>query len=125
ASAGPVFNWLFDVLSVLVCLPLAIAQIFIEPPHLGSVQLTFIVGSALLHLAYFLLLGQGYRVGDLSLVYPLARGTGPLLSTAAAVLLLGERPSALALCGAALVGLGIIVLAGNPRQLRNSNAGRP
>ena len=48
-----------------------------------------------------------------------------MLSTAAAVLLLGERPSALALCGAALVGLGIIVLAGNPRQLRNSNAGRP
>jgi drug/metabolite transporter (DMT)-like permease len=117
ASAGPVFNWLFDALSVLVCLPLGIAQVLIQPPHLGPIEWTFIVGSALLHLAYFLLLGQGYRVGDLSLVYPLARGLGPMLSTAAAVLLLGERPSALALAGAALVGIGVFVLAGNPRRV--------
>ena len=122
ASAGPVFNWLFDALSVVVWLPLGLAQVLLQPPHLGPVEWTFVVGSALLHLTYFLLLGQGYRKGDLSLVYPLARGLGPMLSTAAAILVFGERPTALALFGAALVGVGVFVLAGDPRRLRGSAA---
>ena len=42
-------------------------------------------------------------MGDRSLVYPLARGTGPLLATAAAIAFLGERPSLLALCGVVLI----------------------
>jgi drug/metabolite transporter (DMT)-like permease len=124
ASGGPVFNWLFDTLSVVVCLPLGIAQVLLAPVHLGAIEWTFIVGSAVLHLTYFLLLGQGYRVGDLSLVYPLARGLGPMLSTAAAVLVIGERPTPLALVGAALVGVGVFVLAGDPRKLRSASAGR-
>src|ERR1700730_15803874 len=93
ASGGPVFNWLFDVMSVVVWAPLGLVQVLLQPPQLGPVELTFIVGSALLHLAYFLLLGRGYRRGDLLRVYPLARGAGPMLSTAAAVLLLGEHPT--------------------------------
>ncbi|MCA1644628.1 MAG: DMT family transporter [Chloroflexi bacterium] len=123
ASGGPVFNWLFDVLSVLVWAPLGVLQVVLQPPRLGTLEVIFIVGSAVLHLAYFLLLGQGYRRGDLSLVYPLARGAGPMLSTAAAVLLLGEHPTPLALMGAALIGLGVFVLVGDPRQLHSSTAG--
>lgn len=124
ASGGPMFNFLFDWLSVLVCLPLAIAQVVIQPSPVGPTEMLFVVGSGVLHLAYFLLLGQGYRVGDLSLVYPLARGLGPMLSTAAAVLFLGEHPSGLALGGAALIGVGVFVLAGDPRRLHGSQAGR-
>src|SRR4051812_43714004 len=123
ASGGPVFNWLFDALSVCVCLPLLVADVLIEPPHLGQAAVVFILGSAVLHLAYFLLLGQAYRVGDLSLVYPLARGAGPMLSTAAAILLLGERPTSLALAGAVLIGVGVFILAGSPRALGGSKAG--
>ncbi len=123
AAGGPAFNWLFDWLSVLVCLPLAIAQVVVQPSPIGPVEAIFVFGSGVLHLAYFLLLGQGYRTGDLSLVYPLARGLGPMLSTVAAVLVLGERPSVLALVGAALIGLGVFVLAGDPRRLRASQAG--
>ena len=123
ASGGPVFNWLFDTLSVVVWLPLGIAQVILGGMHVGAVEATFIVGSAVLHLAYFLLLGQGYRSGDLSLVYPLARGAGPMLSTTAAILLLGERPTAVALAGAALIGVGVFVLAGDPRRLHGSRAG--
>ncbi len=125
ASAGPVFNWLFDSLSVAVCLPLGIIQLLVAPAALPPIAAVFIVGSAVLHLAYFLLLGQGYRRGgDLSLVYPLARGTGPMLATVAAILLLGERPTPIALCGAVLIGIGVFVLAGNPRRLRAAAAGR-
>jgi len=111
-------------MAVGVCLPLAIALVVAEPPHLSGTAWVFIVGSAVLELAYFLLLGQGYRTGDLSLVYPLARGTGPMLATAAAILVFGERPSPQALCGVALIGVGVFVLAGNPRQFRSPHASR-
>jgi drug/metabolite transporter (DMT)-like permease len=124
ASGGPTFNWLFDSLSVLVCLPLAIVQVIVQPWPLGPLEWTFVVGSGVLHLAYFLLLGQGYRWGDLSLVYPLARGLGPMLATIAAIALLGERPTPLALFGAALIGIGVFVLAGDPRRLHSSGAKR-
>ena len=122
ASAGPAFNWLFDTLSVLVCLPLVIGQVWFEPTRLGAIEWAFIVGSAVLELAYFILLGQAYRLGDLSLVYPVARGTGPMLATLAAVLLLGERPSAAGFVGVALVGVGVLVLAADPSLLSGPRA---
>ena len=56
-------------------------------------------GSGALHTVYASLLQRGYRTGDLSLVYPLARGTGPLISTVAAIACLRRaagRSSALA-----------------------------
>src|SRR5206468_1352023 len=79
--------------------------------HFDGLEITFVLVSALIHTGYFLLLQQGYRQGDLSLIYPLARGSGSLLSTTIAVLVLGERPSRLALGGAALIGTGILLLA--------------
>ena len=93
------------------------------PSPIGPRELLFIGGSGVLHLVYFLLLSQGYRKGDLSLVYPLARGLGPMLSTACAILIFGERPTAAALLGAALIGVGVFILAGDPRRLRGSAAG--
>ncbi len=54
--------------------------------------------------------------GDLSIVYPLARGTGPALSVVGAILIFGERPSPLALAGAALVVAGIVVMTWTPRH---------
>lgn len=66
--------------------------------------------SSLLHALYFSALQKGYSIGDMSLVYPLARGTGPLLSTITAILLYGERPSLLALVGAVLIACGAVAL---------------
>jgi drug/metabolite transporter (DMT)-like permease len=68
------------------------------------------------------LLNQGYRAGDLSLVYPLARGTGPLLSSVAAILFLGERPSAIAVGGALLIIGGVVILTTNLSRLRETGA---
>uniref|UniRef100_A0A831TKA8 EamA family transporter n=1 Tax=Thermorudis peleae TaxID=1382356 RepID=A0A831TKA8_9BACT len=117
-GSGAPFVWLFGTLGALIYGPLAIGIILWQRPELGLPQLVFIVGSALLHIAYFLLLQQGYRVGDLSLVYPLARGTGPMLSTLGAIALFGERPSPLALAGAALIIGSIFLLTGGARLLR-------
>jgi len=66
---------------------------------------------------------RGYRVCDLSLVYPLPRGSGPLLTTIAASVLLRERPSPVALLGVFLIVGSAIVLTGNPRRLLLAGAG--
>src|SRR6266700_2941206 len=74
--------------------------------------------------ALSLLLDRGYRYGDLSVVYPLARATGPFLTVLFAVALLGERPGILAMCGAALVVGGAFFLAASPEKLREAGAMR-
>jgi drug/metabolite transporter (DMT)-like permease len=81
-----------------------------EPVHFG-----LMFGSGMVHTAYFLLLDRAYRAGgDLSIVYPLARATGPLLTIAFAVAMLGERPGLPAIAGALLIGASALLLAGNP-----------
>jgi drug/metabolite transporter (DMT)-like permease len=73
------------------------------------------LGSGTIHTAYFLLLDRAYRSGgDLSIVYPLARATGPLISILVAILALGEHPGPLAIAGAGLIGASALVLTGNP-----------
>jgi drug/metabolite transporter (DMT)-like permease len=119
-EGGAAFVWVFAALSSLFYAPVAIFVYSWQKPHIGPLQIVFMVGSALIHLAYFLILQRGYRVGDLSLVYPLARGTGPTLSTLAAVLFLGERPSALALMGAFLVAAGVFFLTGGSGSSKGS-----
>jgi drug/metabolite transporter (DMT)-like permease len=79
-----------------------------------GVALVSIVGSGLIHIAYFLLLLRGYRVGELSVVYPVARGTGPLVASVAALALFGERASVAWIAGLALVLAGIVVLTWRP-----------
>lgn len=115
-NGGVAFVWLFGLLSALLYAPLAVATLIWQRPQLGWVQLGFMVGSGMIHALYFLLLQQGYRVGDLSLVYPLARGTGPMLSTLAAIVLLGERPTWVALSGTLLIAGGIVLFTAQPSQ---------
>jgi drug/metabolite transporter (DMT)-like permease len=78
---------------------------------MSAVGLLFVLGTAVLHTGYFLSLQKGYAVGDLSLVYPLARGTGPLLASAAAIAIFGERPGPVAVLGILLIGGGVFALA--------------
>jgi drug/metabolite transporter (DMT)-like permease len=114
-SGGSVaFVWLFSVVAtVAFAVPAAIA-VAVERPHLGGAQILFMVGSGVLHIAYFLLLQTGYRAGDLSLVYPSARGTGVLLATFGGILIFGEHPTAVAIAGAVTVALGVFAVGGLP-----------
>ena len=122
ASGHGTFTWIVALLSALFYAPATIAIIEIWQIKLGFVEVGMMAGSAALHTAYFLLLNQGYRVGDLSLVYPLARGTGPLLSSLAAIIFLGERPSLIAIAGALLIIGGVIMLTGNIARLRQGDS---
>jgi drug/metabolite transporter (DMT)-like permease len=77
-------------------------------------QWAVLCASAAVHLLYFNSLLKGYRVADLTVVYPLARGSGPLITAAVAVALLGERLSATGLMGVLGVCMGVFLIAGGP-----------
>ena len=72
-----------------------------------------LVASVALHVGYELLLLRSYRVGDLSQVYPVARGTAPLLVAGYAGLVLGERLGPWQLAGLAGVCAGLLLLLGS------------
>jgi drug/metabolite transporter (DMT)-like permease len=117
ARGGAAFMTLVALVAAVLWAPLALGQWVWQGYEFRAEHLVPIVASAAIHTAYFLLLDRGYRHGDLSVVYPLARATGPVLTIVAAILILGERPGALALAGAALVILGAYLLTGNPLRL--------
>lgn len=124
SGGGIGFVWAFAVLSSLIYAPLAVGVIVIQHFQFSAEALTYLLASAVLHTAYYLLLDRGYRYGDLSVVYPLARATGPFLTVLFALAALGERPGAIALCGAALVVGGAFFLAASPAKLREAGATR-
>jgi len=99
---------------VLLWLPLMIAIVVYAPQHSPSTwsQEAWIYGiiSAFLHTIYYVALLHGYSVAPLSVVYPVARGSGSLLSAALAVAFFGERLTRLAVCGIFLILLGILLL---------------
>ncbi len=111
-NGGPELVWLFSVFSVLIYLPVVVVVYLIERPLMEWREIGFYVGSAALHMAYFLLLQQGYRRGDLSLVYPVARATGPFLSTLFAVSVLGENLTIQTALGGLAIIVGIVFLTG-------------
>jgi drug/metabolite transporter (DMT)-like permease len=123
-DGGAVFVWLFGFLAFLIYAPLAVVVVLLERPYFGPEALVFMFGSGVLHLGYFVFLQRGYAIGDLSLVYPLARGTGPLLATAAAIILLGERPGTVALLGIALITIGVFMLTMEPGNARKAGWGK-
>jgi drug/metabolite transporter (DMT)-like permease len=124
AVSGPTFVWLTVVATTVLLLPVAIAIVILDPPSWPDLALAIVV-AGFVHVGYFLTLQAGYRVGDVSVVYPLARGTGPLLSVLLAIPLLGESPSVLGLVGAGAVVVGVVVigLAGGRAHWASARAG--
>jgi drug/metabolite transporter (DMT)-like permease len=120
AAAGPTFVFAYNLVACVAYAPwvawlLAQGALTWSLPVAGCILL-----SGLIHLAYSLCLQRGYQVADLSVVYPVARGTGPTLSSLGAFLLLGEAPSSQGLLGLAAVvtGIGLISTQGDLAAFR-------
>jgi drug/metabolite transporter (DMT)-like permease len=109
-AGGSVFVWLYVVVSAVVVVPIAVVDVLVSGAHPAWSWLPVLAVSGLLQVAYFVLLQRGYANGDMSVVYPLARGTGPLLSVLLAVVLLHERVGTTALLGALGVVAGVFVI---------------
>lgn len=114
ASGGVIFVWLFTACGVVLYLPVLAILLYLDPPHYGLFEWSLIAASGVVHLAYSLVLQRGYQAADFSVVYPLARGSGPLMSSLGAILLFGERPTPIAALGILLIIGGIFMIAGGP-----------
>jgi drug/metabolite transporter (DMT)-like permease len=115
-----------SMLSLAIYAPIVVGALWIQGGYpFQAWHLLLMAGSGMIHTAYFIFLDRAYRSGgDLSIVYPLARATGPLLTILVAIALLGERPGPAALAGAVLVGISALVLTGNPFKGRGTKAGQ-
>jgi drug/metabolite transporter (DMT)-like permease len=109
-DGGARFVFLYYTASAVLFVPIIAVWLVLEPQRPHWSWLLAAVVMAVFHVLYGIVLQRGYAVGDMSVVYPLARGTGPLLSVLAAVLLLGERPGPIGLAGAFLVIAGVLVI---------------
>jgi drug/metabolite transporter (DMT)-like permease len=89
--------------------PAALALLFVPAPALES--LPWLLAGMLAHLGYQIFLLGAYTKGDLSQVYPIARGLAPLVVTAVSVLLLGERLALPEILAVALIALGLMSMA--------------
>lgn len=112
ASGGLPFVWLFGVVSLGVALPFGLSSWLSNAQQLTAPAWFAIIGSALVHVAYSLVLQKGYRESDFSVVYPLARGMGPLFAVIGAIVVLGEAPSLLGWLGIFAVFAGIVLVSG-------------
>lgn len=124
AGGGAVFVWLYAATTTVLWAPLTLPTLVRTWHRLGLVDWGFLVGSGFIHTGYFLFLQRAYRAGDLSLIYPLARGTGAALSTIAGIAILGERPKALAVVGAVLVAVSIFAFANSVRAARTGRSNK-
>jgi drug/metabolite transporter (DMT)-like permease len=108
AQRPEVFTWWLAAAGNLVTLPLAIFLLATRPPTLEGWGFVFVTW--FLHVGYYAALSRGYREGDLSLVYPLARGSGLLLVALSGAWILGESVSWTAAFGIAAVVVGVLAL---------------
>ena len=115
------FTLLTSLLTSVIWLPAGLWFGWAEVPRWGLLEWGVISASAVVHLLYFNALLTGYRVGDLTVVYPLARGSAPLLTASVAVVLLGESLSALGAAGVLGVCVGVFLIAGGPALWRRGH----
>lgn len=114
------FAFFTSVLLALIWAPVGIYFSIGVVGGWGRLEWGFMLGSAVLHVLYFIVLLRGYKKADLTVVYPIARGSGPLLSSLAAFFLLHEKISLLGLAGIVGVVGGVFFIAGGPKLLRAS-----
>ena len=111
ANATRPFWWLVYIITAVVTVP---ALFLYDPQALSNITpigWLVIVLSAPIHVIYGQVLQIGYKKSDYSIVYPTARGTGPLITVLSAVLILGNRPTFWGWVGIALILMAIVLLA--------------
>ena len=111
AQTGAIsFIWLAATAATLLYIPVIAIAWAGGWLHLTALGWVFMAGTGVLESAYFVFLQSGYRLGDLSLVYPVGRGTGALLAAVAGIAFLGERPGPVAVGGIIAVVAGIALI---------------
>ncbi|MDP4026653.1 EamA family transporter [Methylobacterium sp. NEAU 140] len=120
APAGPSFVFAYNLFCCLAYAPWVVWLLAQGAVSWNLPGTACILLSGVVHLAYSLCLQRGYQVADLSVVYPVARGTGPMLSSVGAFILLGEVPTLRGVIGlaAVVIGIGLVSTQGNLSAFR-------
>ncbi|QQK81210.1 EamA family transporter [Salicibibacter cibi] len=121
SSGGTSFVWLYMLVSAVIYSPLVFVVILWTDVKVGWLELGLILASAILHMLYAVTLQKGYRIGDFSLIYPIARGIGPMLIAIAAFFLLGEELNGLGQIGILFIVFSVFIFTGGLRILREKN----
>lgn len=111
SDGGYVFVFSYALLSAVLWLPIGLIVLAAHGHGLSRSLLLASLLSGALHIAYGLVLQTGYRKADLSVVYPVARGTGPLITMLFAILVLAQRPGLVAIVGGFVIIAGVAVVA--------------
>ena len=122
AGGGLVFVWLFGLVSVVAAIPIVYWTWTAHPQTFSRAMWFAALGSGLVHVVYSLVLQKAYRESDFAVVYPVARGSGPMFSVIAAIVLLGETPSLLGWIAVAAILGGVFVSAGATDLLRGTKS---
>ena len=101
-------NWMMATCGALLASPIAMYLFVTNTPEKAGWW--FILGTVILHIAYFFTLGRAYKYGDLSLVYPIARGLGLVLIPVVGVTVLDESVSILAGFGIIAIFTGVVMV---------------
>ena len=109
------------LLSSVLWAPAAIWFGINEWQRWGLLEWGVLAASAVVHVLYFTVLLTGYRKSDLTVVYPVARGSGPLFAVVGAVVILGERLTPLGVAGVLVLCGGVWLIAGGPALWRHSH----
>lgn len=105
------FVWLYIVACSALWAPVGVVWVVVTGERPTWWWLVGPLVSALVHIVYQLVLQRGYAEGDLNLVYPLARGSGPLLTFVFALVVLGQRPGLVPAAGVVGVVGGVLLIA--------------
>lgn len=122
AAGNHHFAFVSVVMTVVLWTPVAAWFGLNEWQRWGVVEWGVLGASALVHVLYFSVLLAGYRKADLTVVYPVARGSGPLLASVGAVLILGEVITLMGGLGILAVCGGVFLIAGGTKLFSGSGA---
>jgi len=110
ANGKTPFIWLIYIVSVVLYFPVIVWLFLKTNTPVTWLLIGLGLVSAVLRIAYFLLLQTGYRKADLSVVYPLARGSGPLFATLGAILILHEGVTPYSIAGLLFIIAGVLII---------------
>lgn len=113
---------LLDTAAIVVGAGVVALPLLFVLPAPAPASWPYIAASIVTHCAYYWLIVNAYRSGDLSLVYPLMRGVAPLLTALLGIVWLREMPSAFAWLGMLLISGGVVLLA--LRTVEHAPSGR-
>ena len=114
SGGGKHFVMMGALMIVALWAPLGLLMAWQQVPGWGAAEWALLLTSGLAHLVYFNVLLAGYRAADLTVVYPVARGSAPLVTAFAAMLLLDETLGWRGLAGVLGITGGVFLIAGGP-----------